>query len=197
MTYLDKDWQLRFIYNTTPTGFPIMEHVERHWINVTGGVDPGGDLSDFEITQRNGVPGNADVSVDAMVAALISRHSTVSEINRAELWAASVGSDDFIFYSTYTIAEIGTVASSAQVALQETYTFRSADGKTGRIQIMEGVTAGNGRNSYPFGGTAQTLADYFSGSTSPFITRSRAPFVSPINLLFGQNEQLFEKRFRS
>lgn len=196
-SYLDKDWQLRIFYNTTPTGFQVMEHIARYWIKVRAATAPGDGFDTVDVDLKGGAVTTLDLALTTFLAALLPRHSTVTEFSRAELWAADAGTDDFVFWAIEAIGDTGTVASTAVVAQQETFTFRSSDGRSGRVQVMEGMAGGNGRNAYPYTGSALTLADYVTGASSVITTRSSAFFIASINLLEGQNEELFEKRFRA
>jgi hypothetical protein len=85
-------------------------------------------------------------------------------------------------------------------AQQMTLTFRSATGRIGRFVAMETAYAGNGQIPLnPAGGIEYTdaFAAYILSGRNVACARDRSFFVQGLNDSRGQNEAIFEERFRS
>lgn len=197
MPNFDGQYEVRIIYDTVPTGFPIMEHTLTFDVLPTGPISAGTDFADIEIETRTGAPTALDTAVDAFVTGMIGLYPATSTIIRAELWFIPEGTFAGSFVSTYPIDEVGTNATASQVAQQATYTFRSIDGGNGRLQFMEPSIAGNSKTSYPYGSaTLNAIPDIITAGSNFIIARDNSFMFANIHLSLGQNERLFRKRFR-
>lgn len=198
MPNYDGQYEVRIIYDCTPTGFLIMEHTLTFDVLPTGAPDPGDEFSTISIETRKADVMFLSDAIDDFVAGMAAIYSTASTIIRAELWYIPEGTFAGTFISTYPIDTAGTAVSTANVAQQMTMTFRSIGGGSGRLQFMEPVTTGNGVQSYPYSPTTyNAIADLVTGDGGFIIARDNTFMFANIHLNAGQNERLFRKRFRS
>lgn len=197
MPNFDGQYEVTIIYDTTPSGFLLLEHSLTFDVLPIGDFPAGTDFSDVEIEQRNGLTTTLDLTVDALVAGMIGIYPAATTIIRAELNYIPEGTFAKTFISAYAIDEIGT-AGASQVAQQATYTFRSLGGGSGRLQFMECSISGNSKTSYPYGSAAQNaIPDFVTAVEGTIIARDNSFLFANLHLSLGQNERLFRKRFRA
>lgn len=198
MPNYDGQYEVSVIYDTEPTGFPILEHTMTFDVLPVTTVVPGLDFSDIEIELRNGATSFLDVAVDALVAGLIALYPATANIIRAELNYIPEGTFAKTFISSFPIGEEGTNVADSQVAYQATYTFRSIGGGSARLQLMESSIISNSKVSYPYGSSAlNAIPDLLTAPTGFMIARDNTFVFSNLHLSSGQNERLFRKRFRT
>lgn len=194
----DGQYEIRIIYDTTPTGFTIMEHVLTFDVLPDVTVNPGDPFSVIDITMRGGGFITLDTAIDSFVAGMIGLYPASTSIIRAELWHIPEGTYAGTFISAYSIDEVGTNVGASQPSFQATYTFRSIGGGSGRIQLMESSIVSNARLSYPYANAAQNaIPDLITPTTGFIVARDNTFMFANIHLSVGQNERLFRKRYRS
>jgi len=197
MPNYDGQYEIRIIYDTTPTGFALLEHTLTFDVLPSGTPSAGDPFEDIKIIRRDGTLVNLDVAIDAFVAGMIGIYPASATIIRAELWFIPEGTFAGTFIATYPIDEAGTAAGDEQVAQQTTYTFRSINGGSGRLQFMECSITGNAKTSYPYGSAAQNaIADLVTDVTGFIIARDNSYMFANIHQCNGQNERLWRKRYR-
>lgn len=198
MPNYDGQYEVRIIYDTTPSGFPIMEHTLTFDVLPDEPVTAGTTFSNVSLQTRDAGLVLLDASVDAFVAGMAGIYPATTTIIRAELWFIPEGTFAGTFLSVYPIDEVGAAAGGSQVAQQTTYTFRSIGGGNGRLQFMECSVTGNAVSSYPYGSAAQNaLPDLVTPTTGFIIARDNTHMFANIHLCNGQNERLWRKRYRS
>jgi hypothetical protein len=105
---------------------------------------------------------------------------------------------DFISAGTVTNPG-GTASGQAIVAGQQKLTFRSANGGIMQVNLLEGAIAGTAVTPLVPAGTGAwhvVLASYLLSSSGWVIARDDSYPVAALNVAFGQNEAVFNKRFR-
>lgn len=199
MPYYDGQYEVTIIYDTEPTGFPVLEHTMTFDVLPITTVVPGLDFSDIEIELRNGASSFLDVAVDALVAGLIALYPPSANIIRAELNYIPEATFAKTFMSSYPIGEEGVNGDfDSQAAYQATYTFRSIGGGSARLQLMESSIVSNSKISYPYGSAAlNAIPDLLTATTGFMIARDNTFVFSNLHLSSGQNERLFRKRYRT
>lgn len=198
MPNYDGQYEVRVIYDTTPSGFSLMEHSLTFDVLPSNAVDPGDEFGTIVIETHKSDPVVLDASVDAFVAGMIGIYPSTTTIIRAELWFIPEGTFSGTFISVYPIDEVGTAAGGSQVAQQSTYTFRAVGGGSARLQFMESSITGSGKSSYPYGSAAQNaIPDLVTADDNFIIARDNTFLFANIHLSNGQNERLWRKRFRS
>jgi len=192
--------ELRFYYSVAPAGFANMVHKHTHDVMLTSIPDAGTLFTAIYVTSKDGAPDNGLADHCTAFAALIAElfHESVT-IDYVELWVYDAEpSSDANYINTMTLGVAGASAAAPVPAQQTTMTFRSLDGGQCRIQLMETSLTGNTKDAYPFTNVpASAVAAYAISGSSPIIARDNAHLNVPMNLLGGQNERLFRKRYRS
>lgn len=198
MTNFDGMWEVTIVYDTVPSGFPLLEHTMTFDVLPDGDPSVGDPFDSIPILCRNNSVINLDAAVDALVAGLIGVYPATATIIRAELNFIPEGEFAKTFYSAYPIDAIGTNGTGSQVAHQATYTFRSIGGGSGRLQLMESSLTDNNKSSYPYSSAARNaIADLVTAVDGFFLARDNTFMFANLHLSGGQNERLFRKRFRS
>lgn len=195
MTYLDKKWQLRLFYTTTPAGLTLASHEHNLYVNVTAGVDPGGDMSDFEVTARNGTFFDLETWIDSYMDLVEPLFADTAQFIRMELWGAEPLTEDYIFYSVLPIGHAGSNVTAMRPYVQQAITYRCANGNNMRSQFMETSLTEGAKDPYPFANApSAALAAFVSGLASPIVNKRGSFPIAPINNCVEQNETLWDKR---
>lgn len=198
MPNYDGQYEVRVIYETIPSGFPAMEHTMTFDVLPVEAPTPATDFGDIDVELRSGSFNTLATWVDSFVAGLIAIYPATATVIRAELWYIPEGTFAGSFVSTYPIDEAGTNGTGSQVAQQTTLTFRSIDGGSGRIQLMESSLGGNNKESYPYGSSSlNAIADLVTATTGAIIARDNSFMFANIHASHGQNERLWRKRYRT
>lgn len=198
MPNFDGQYEVTIVYDTVPSGFPLLEHTLTFDVLPNGDPEAGQPFNDIRIFDRTNTLIFLDAAIDAFVAGMIGIYPATTTIIRAELNFIPEGTFAKTFISSYGIDEVGTAAGDEQVASQATYTFRSIGGGSGRLQFMESSITGNSKTSYPYANAAQNaIADLVTAADSFIIARDNTYMFANIHLSVGQNERLFRKRFRT
>lgn len=198
MTYLDKDWRLSIFYDTLPTGVSLMSHVQHLWVNITSGVDAGGSFDNYQGETKDETLVSLTEFIEAYMIPYVTMYSDAADINRAELWAAPEGTDDFQFYSVKAITLPGTGVTDDIPTMQGTFTFRAQNGKGGRVQFMEPIVNTVLRIAAPT--TIQPVEDIFAFLLDPAASiafhRSRSFYIAGINYCGNISDALEKRRYR-
>lgn len=192
-------WELRFSYTTNPSGHAALSHSQH--LNVDLTTDPGsGDaFSNIQAKVRDGLttPDLASV-VEAWLAVLGPLFNTGAAFGNVELWKYSPLSFQAVFVSSYSPTLVaGTSATVTGVAQQDVWTLRTQEGGILKINLMECAERAYSKNPYPAGGAAvQILHDFVKSGPNWILGRDTSYPFSALNFLVGQNEKLFNLRFR-
>lgn len=198
MPNYDGQYEVTIVYDTEPTGFPVLEHTMTFDVLPITTVVPGLDFSDIEIELRNGATSFLDTAVDALVTGLVALYPASANIIRGELNYIPEGTFAKTFISSYPIGAAGTNVADSQIAYQATYTFRSIGGGSARLQLMESSIISNSKVSYPYSSAAlNAIPDLLTATTGFMIARDNTFVFSNLHLSSGQNERLFRKRYRT
>lgn len=196
-TYLGKKWLWRLFYTVTPASMIPLPHETALYLNVTDGVAPGGDFSDYTVTTRDGAFSDLALYTDDLMDLIELLYANTAQFIRAELWAADVGSDDFIFYSTLAIGHVGGGANPNQGNNSTIITFRCQNGNSMRIQLAETEIVAAPKDPYPFVNVnAQALAAHAASPSSAVINKRFSFPIAPINSCTEQNEHYWDARNR-
>lgn len=120
--------------------------------------------------------------------------TTTGDITRADLYTMSAPDAEPLFVDTEDLSIAGTGSGSPQSLGQLTISFRSQNGGTYRLQIMEpATTAINAEQFPPFTGGTLALSNWMISSTSFLVARDGGFLVAPIRLLTKTNDHLRKK----
>lgn len=196
-TYLGKKWLWRLFYTVTPASMIPLSHETALYLNVTDGVPPGGIFDDYSVTRRSGVVDSVAQYTDEVMDLIEALYANTAQFIRAELWAADVGSDDFIFYSTLAIGHVGSGANPNQGNNSTIITFRCQNGNSMRIQLAETEIVAAPKDPFPFVNVnAQALAAHMAGTSSAVVNKRFSFPIAPINSCTEQNEHYWDARNR-
>lgn len=204
MPNFDGIWELRGIYDTTPTGFPLMRHRLTVDVNVIGIPAVGTDFTSIEVDtpDETALLSLSEIS-DSIGALWQACYPAAAHLSQFELWKIPEGTTDAVFISQYDVGLVGTNATASKPAGQATFTFRSLEGGVARFQLMESSFTGDTKESRPYAAAAATnIADYITtGDNTPplryFKARDNSAIFANVHFTQGQNEKLYRKRYRS
>lgn len=159
--------------------------------------DPGADPDDITMVTRGG-SADLQTAVDGFWAVYRNLFAAATLAGTFELWRYPTPGGNAVFVTSGNLTTPNGVAGTYQPAQQVTLTFRTALGHIMRIVAIESSVVGNTREPLPTVGTGgpQTTAAYVLSANGWLIGRDDAFPIAPLNMSFGQNEAVFEKRFR-
>lgn len=170
--------------------------------DTLGTAVPGSDPSDVMMAARSEA---ADVTLqefaDEFWGAYRLELTTQHHCSTFTLWKAGINNTVRTFISGGVLASPNGISAQPPVLAQQlTLTMRSASGRIGRIVALEGHVDGNDRGPLDVNNLlspVNVIAAYLVSGRSAVCARDRSYFVQAMNYSFGQNEAIFEERFRS
>lgn len=172
------------------------EHVQQLNVVVSGTPDPGDDMDTITFVTKSGGTVAADVAIDAWVELMKSMLATTSSSSwtRSELWKAQALSFNLDFISTYTTGVTGTNAGAVVIASEIIWTFRTANGGSMRVHVLDTPFVYGTKDTPPFAfSNLQDVADFVVSDDSWLYARDNSYAVSPVAFFPGQNEALFKE----
>lgn len=189
-------WEVRIFYNTTSAG-KTNNSVMRMSVDVDTPPDPGSAFEDYSLKSRQGLFYNAKTFVDALIVLVKVAFHTSSNFSHAELWKYQTGTFNADFQSSYTIGVAGTSATATSQLFESITTFRSQNGGSARLHLVQPVYGVNITDTYPFATQSmQDIAAFVVSLNSPMIARDGGYLFSPLHWMVGQNEKLFKDFYR-
>jgi hypothetical protein len=174
-----------------------------HEVNcdTLGTAVPGSDPSDVLMAARSEA---AEVTLqefaDEYFAVYRTALPTLTTCATFTLWKAGLTNTVRTFISGGNFATPNGSGIGAYVPAQQlTVTMRSASGRIGRFITIEPVNTGNVHEPVNIarGEAVDLYAAYIMSARSPICGRDRSYFVQAMNFSLGQNEAVWEDRFRS
>jgi len=172
------------------------EHVQQLNVQVQGTPDPGDGMDTITFLTKDGGSVAADVAIDAWIELMKTVLSTMdsSSWTRAELWKAQAGTFNLDFISTYTTGVAGTVATAVVIASEIIWTFRTANGGSMRVHVLDTPYSYGDKDTPPFAYQNLTdVADFVVSDDAWMYARDNSYAVSPVAFFPGQNEALFKE----
>ena len=197
-------YEIRISYQDSGIS-PVLEHQQR--LNVAL-VEPAAQsdlFSNYNFIDVDGVNTNTlDVLVEDFLTVELALFKSTTSVISVELWKyPTPQSFDAVFWSVYVpTANVGTSGSSPVPAGQAIFTFRSQEGGTLKINLMESIISTGPPRTYIASTTAEkALADFIisgDGATysAPFLARDTSYPIAFNRVFPGQSEALFKKRNR-
>lgn len=190
-------FEVRINYTTNAGSLP-RSHQLRLSMNMNIEADPGDPFSDWTAQSRLGATPQLDTWVDALVALIGVRYPAATSFVDAELWEYDPGTFNAAFRSSYSIGAVGTSMGTAILDGQEIYTFRSQNGGSARLNLMEAIGTPGQSVAYPNTATSvDDIMEFITDLASPVIARDNGYLFAPLNWHPGFNERLFKKRYRN
>lgn len=190
--------EVRISYTTQPNGMLPLSH--KLTFDVISGVIPavGTPFANIEVETRGGALVELDTFVTNFVTIVADFYATGDSFDFAELYYIPEGTFDATWISAFTLGINGTVGGFSTPAHQDTLTFRTLGGGTGRIQLMETIATGNQKIANPTGNAiVDDIFAYMTEATTAIVGRDNTHAIVGINWSSGQNERLWRKRYRS
>lgn len=152
-------------------------------------------MTGINFVERDGDPILADFIIDDVYVPLLQPffNSATGTIDRAELWEYTPESYDARFISSYTIGVAGTSGTAAVPASEDIFTFRTAEGGTLRIHLLDVITPIGPSIAYAGLGTpSQNLVDQYLASGNIALGRDTSQPIAFLKLHPGQNEAIWK-----
>ena len=185
------------IFYETPIGGLTLEH--RHTFDVLSddGYPPGTDMTDIDITLRNGTTAILAEYITSYVFSFLPLLDTPTTVNRAELWRYPPDGYDATFISAMTIGEAGTSTGSLIPNHYSMATFRTAGGSVLKLVLLEDVIIGDDQDNYPVDlGLVDDWFDFVMAIDSGIVGQDNTFPIAPLRLSKGQNEAVWRRRNR-
>lgn len=187
--------------------FP-MQHLElTHAIEVncdvlgtpTIGTVPG-DVN--MVASSAGVDVTLDDAANDMWDAFRQMYNAATLCSTYTLWKRTETTTERIFISGGVLTSPNGVSAAANtLAGQGTFTFRSGAGGIGKLVFLEGTFGTSPTGRLPWASSTDPAAiairNYILSDENIISARDRGFPVTPMNATFGQNEKVFNRRFRS
>lgn len=142
--------------------------------------------------------GSLQVWVDALVTDLLPLFSAAeSAIRTAELWKNVPDSFAATYVTAYDISEAGTAGGNYEPASQEIYIWRTKEGGTMRLTLMETIDQVGQSEAYnDLSAGRKALVDNNFGSPGVWLGRDTSYPLAFLRMHPGQNEKMFRVRYR-
>jgi len=196
-------YELRIEFLPTIGGLQTLSHIQRLNVDLEGTPAQGSAFTAINFQDKNGATG---VALSTLVENFLTKELKLlrndCDVVGVELWKyPTAQSFDSIFWSSYApTANVGTGTAAVVPSGQDIYTFRSAEGGTMKLNIMEGVIPAGPPIAYAGLSVDQAaLVDFIldgDGATysAPFLARDTSYPFSFIKDYPGINERLWKTR---
>lgn len=176
-----------------------LSHVIEVNCDVIGDDTTG--ISPLVVTLRTKGSGPLILSgcADAFWGVIRTRFSSLTLASTYTLWKRNIHNEEKLFVSGGTLtAPNGSVPSTIALASQHVMTWRSGAGGVLKLSLLE--TANMDVKRIPLGsdtGTGIAAIDSFVRSPNSFLlARDHGFAVASMNSSYGQNEKVFDRRYR-
>jgi hypothetical protein len=197
-------FELRIIYQLASLT-PVIDHTQRLNVDIDGDPEQALEFDEYVFVDKNGV---YTITLDTLVEDWLTLQNALFHNSMAiigvELWKYPVyQSYDSVFWAAYEpTAAAGTSVSGAQPSGQNILTFRTQEGGTFKLSLMESSQVAGAPLAYAgISAGYQALVDFAlngDGSTysAPFLARDTSYPIAFHRMFPGQSEALFKKRNR-
>lgn len=174
-----------------------LQHTQRINCDVQGSVSPGDPLSGITLETRDSVGLAVLTAVDEWADLIAARLNTGDTVDGFNFWEYAVGTFDRTFINAGTIAKAGTQAGASVESHQMTMTFRTLEGNSMKIIILESVETSKDRIPYAsLGATTKAIMDYVAASDTWLLARDTSYPIASLNGVGGENEAVFKIHHR-
>jgi len=174
-----------------------LQHIQRLNCDVQGSVNPGDPLSGITLETKDSVGLPILTAIDEWSDLIIDRLNTGDTVDAFNFWKYTPLTFDRTFINAGAIAKAGLQAGASNESHQMTLTFRTLEGNSMKVVILETVETSQDRVPYAsLGAVTKLIMDYVSGSDTWFLARDTSYPISSLNGVGGQNEAIFKIRHR-
>lgn len=192
-------YEVRIYYTVSFPTLGAVVHVQRLNCDLETPGSPGDTFGDLDVILRNG----STIALNTQLTNWINLikpffRDAETTFDYAELWKYEPLSFEADFISTQTIGVTGSITTGSQVAASQCiWSFRTLEGGTMKISLMESLLAPGARLGYGLQSSlSQALVDYILGPSNGWLARDTSFPFSHIAQFPGQNEAVFKKRYR-
>lgn len=174
-----------------------LNHTQRLNCNVDGNPDVGDLPGTIDVVAR-------DLSLIALDTAVNDWILLIRELFPSDmawvgysLWKYADLTNDRTFITSGVNSTVGQTSPPETPAHQVTFTFRTVEGGTMRIVLLE--TSQSNQTRVPYALTSapkQAIFDYVTDPTGWILARDTSYPIVALNYIGGQNEAVFRSRFR-
>jgi len=174
-----------------------LEHVMKLNCILLETPDPGITFDEVHVVTK--VSGNTllDEAVDDFVTLLQPHFCADTEVVNAELFSCNPANFDRIWLGSYAIGLDGTHTGVYSPAGEKVHTYRTQEGGIMKLTMEE--TSIDFFAKASLGGASSYEAatrDFIISDANWIIARDTSFPIAPLNLLYGQNEAIFRRRYR-
>ena len=174
-----------------------LQHAMRINCAVQGTPAPGDSVLSISLKERGGGTVILETAVVAFVDLLKVHYDPLATFDSYNFWRYDAGTFDRTFISSNTLGVAGTNAGSPTLSHQSTLTFRTEEGGTMRLVLLESRDSIQNRVPYASNGAAyQAIFDFVVSTSSWLKPRDTSWAIASLNRVGGENERLFKKRNR-
>lgn len=191
--------QLRIYYTVDAGGLGNMSHVLQLNFDTSVSPTPGDAFADIDVLRRDAGANTLANVTDALVALLVPLFDVEdATLDYAECWDFVAGTFDARYISSYTIGEAGTSAGAAIPAAQTIYSFRTLEGGSMLVSLMESNTSAGASAGYAdINQDNKDFVDFMIHvANASFLGRDTSYPVAFTRIHPGVNEALFKARYR-
>lgn len=173
------------------------QHVQRVNCDVLSTPAPGAAPSTIDLKVRGGGSVQLDTAVDDWVALLADNFEVPSSFDNFTFWKIDPGTFDKTFITTAALSQVGTGGGATTPEHQVALTFRTIEGGSMRIVMLESQTTTNERKAYIDSSVPiQAIMDFVVSTSDWILARDTSYPIASLNSVGGQNEALFKKAYR-
>lgn len=193
-------YQIRIYYSSAPGGVASLFHSMRLNVDLTSDPAPGSSFADVDAVNHAAATKQLDTVLSEFIALLQPLYSAANTaFNYAELWYCVPNSFEQNFIATQDISLAGSAGGNNVQAAQNIYVFRTREGGTMRVNLMENITQYAAKISYSsMNADQKALCDYITDNVNEgwFLGQDTSYPFATVALYPGQNERLFKLRYR-
>lgn len=196
-------YEIRIGYTVGSLTAPIIPHVQKLNVDLVEPAAQADVFANYNFIDKDGVQTNTLATlVEDWLTAMMALFHTSTTVDFVELWKyPTAQSFDSVFWSNYVpTANVGTSAGAAVSAGQDIYTFKTQEGGTMKVSLMENSVQPGPPISLAALSVQQTaMVDIVLDGdgvnyTAPFLARDTS-YPSGFGKDFpGRNEALWKKR---
>lgn len=188
-------YEVRIKYRVGATG---RDHVAKLNCNITTDPPVGHPFNLILVEQNDTTTIALNAAVDALLTLWAPFFRNTDSFGPVELWKNVPNSFEATYVSTYApTVTVGTAGAGSVTAGQVIITFRTFEGGTAKVVLMETTKPSAIKQGFPFADAqADALADYLVGNDGWVIGRDTARFAAGSGFFPGINEKLYKESFR-
>ena len=172
-------------------------HKMRLDCRIDGSPVAGVDMSTVNVLNRLSANIGLTSAVGSFIDLLQPIFAPDMSFDSFSLWKFTSGTNERQFIGSALIGEVGTNAGVIQRAHQTIYTFRSGNGGTMRLNLLEDSNTGNDKTAYAdMSAPAQALVDFMLSDDCWIYSRDNAYPIVSLWESQGQNEAIWRKIYR-